>query len=110
MTVNTGSLFSSDIYGVNRYWVADQFGGKGCPPGFCSLSAHQRYGRLYKGRQAGGRELYTGHNRIGVGSDYLMVWEQCPQNLVNYGPDSVSDDRREDGAILAKDGNSFNTL
>lgn len=104
-----GLLFSSDIYGVNRYWVADQFGAKGVRQDLL-LSLHQQLMAAYTkdGRQV--RELYTGHNRIGVGSDYLMVWEQCLQNLVNYGPDSVSDDRRGDGAILAKDGNSFNTL
>ncbi|MGE4276998.1 MAG: cadherin-like beta sandwich domain-containing protein [Lawsonibacter sp.] len=103
-----GLLFSSDIYGVNRYWVADQFSAKGVRQDLL-LSLHQQLMDIY----AGGvsiKELYTGHNRCGVGADYMMVWEQCLQNLVNYGPDSVSDDRRGDGALLAKDGNSFETL
>lgn len=104
-----GLLFSSDIYGVNRYWVADQFGAKGVRQDLL-LSLHQQLMAAYTKDGAKVMELYTGHNRIGVGSDYLMVWEQCLQNLVNYGPDGVSDDRRGDGAILAKDGNSFETL
>lgn len=104
-----GLLFSSDIYGVNRYWVADQFGAKGVRQDLL-LSLHQQLTDAYAKDNCTVKELYTGHNRIGVGNDYLTVWEQCLQNLVNYGPDSVSDDRRGDGAILAKDGNSFETL
>lgn len=104
-----GLLFSSDIYGVNRYWVADQFGAKGVRQDLL-LSLQQQLMNAYTKDGAVVKELYTGHNRIGVGSDYLMVWEQCLQNLVNYGPDAVSDDRRGDGAILTKDGNSFETL
>ena len=36
-----------------------------------------------------------------------MVWEQALQNLVDLGPGGVSDDRRGDGAIVAKNGDSF---
>jgi len=104
-----GLLFSSDIYGVNRYWVADQFGAQGVCQDLL-LSLHQQLMDIYTKDGGAVKELYTGHNRCGVGSDYLMVWEQCLQNLVNYGQDSVSDDRRGDGALLAKDGNSFETL
>ena len=39
-----------------------------------------------------------------------MMWEQCLQKLVNYGPDAVSDDRRGDGAIVVKDGNTYETM
>lgn len=103
-----GLIFSSDIYGVNRYWVADQFSAKGVKQDLV-LSLQQQLMDAY--RKDGGeiREVYTGHNRTGVGADYLMVWEQALQNLVDYGPDGVSDDRRGDGAIVAKNGNSFET-
>ncbi|MCJ7834753.1 cadherin-like beta sandwich domain-containing protein [Cuneatibacter sp. NSJ-177] len=104
-----GLLFSSDIYGVNRYWVADQFAARGVRQDLL-LSLHQQLMEEYAKDGGEVKELYTGHNRIGVGADYLMVWEQCLQNLVNYGPDGISDDRRGDGALVAKDGNSFDTL
>lgn len=104
-----GLLFSSDIYGVNRYWVADQFSARGVRQDLL-LSLHQQLMDIYVRDGGAVKELYTGHNRIGVGTDYLIVWEQCLQNLVNYGQDSVSDDRRGDGALLEKDGNSFETL
>ena len=88
-----GLLFSSDIYGVNRYWVADQFAARGVRQDLL-LSLHQQLMEEYAKDGGEVKELYTGHNRIGVGADYLMVWEQCLQNLVNYGPDGISDDRR----------------
>lgn len=101
-----GLLFSSDIYGVNRYWVADQFSARGVKQDLV-LSLHQQLMDLY-GKDGGAvKELYTGHNRTGVGADYLMVWEQALQNLVDLGPGGVSDDRRGDGAIVAKNGDSF---
>ena len=105
----TGLLFSSDIYGVNRYWVADQFSAKMVKQDLL-MSLHQQLMDIYTQDGYSVKELYTGHNRIGVGSDYLMVWEQCLQKLVNLGPGGVTDDRRGDGALLAKDGNSFETL
>lgn len=104
-----GLLFSSDIYGVNRYWVADQFAAKGVKQDLL-LSLQQQLMDEY-GKDGGQvKELYTGHNRTGVGGDYLTVWEQCLQKLVNYGPDAVTDDRRGDGAILAMDGDPYETL
>jgi glyoxylase-like metal-dependent hydrolase (beta-lactamase superfamily II) len=106
---STGLLFSSDIYGVNRYWVADQFSARGIKLDLL-LSLHQQLTDKYNKDGGTVRELYTGHNRIGVGSDYLMVWEQCIQKLVNFGQQSVSDDRRGDGAIMVIDGNSYDTL
>jgi hypothetical protein len=53
------------------------------------------------------KELYTGHNRTGVGADYLTIWERCLQKLVDFGPDKVVDDRRSDGAILSRDGDPY---
>ena len=105
----TGLLFASDIYGVNRYWVADQFAAKGVKQDLL-LSIHQQLMDIYTKDGGQVKELYTGHNRIGVGGDYLTVWEQCLQKLVNYGPDAVFDDRRGDGAILAMDGDMYETL
>lgn len=104
-----GLLFSSDIYGVNRYWVADQFSATGVKQDLL-LSLQQQLMDEYAKDGGVVRELYTGHNRIGVGGDYLTVWEQCLQKLVNYGPDGVSDDRRGNGAILAMDGDMYETL
>ena len=104
-----GLLFSSDIYAVNRYWVADQFAAKGVKQDLL-LSLHQQLMDIYTKDGAQVKELYTGHNRIGVGGDYLTVWEQCLQKLVDYGPDGVSDDRRGDGAILAMDGDQYETM
>lgn len=104
-----GLLFSSDIYGVNRYWVADQFAAKGVKQDLL-LSLQQQLMVEYAKNGGSVKELYTGHNRIGVGADYLMVWEQCLQKLVNYGPDAVADDRRGEGAILAMDGDTYETL
>lgn len=104
-----GLLFSSDIYGVNRYWVADQFAARGVKQDLL-LSLQQQLMDEYAKDGGVVRELYTGHNRIGVGGDYLTVWEQCLQKLVNYGPAAVSDDRRGDGAILAMDGDPYETL
>ena len=105
----TGLLFSSDIYGVNRYWVADQFAARGVKQDLL-LSLQQQLMDIYTKNGGVVRELYTGHNRIGVGGDYLTVWEQCLQKLVNYGPAAVTDDRRGDGAILAMDGDPYETL
>ena len=104
-----GLLFSSDIYAVNRYWVADQFAAKGVKQDLL-LSLHQQLMDIYTKDGAQVKELYTGHNRIGMGGDYLTIWEQCLQKLVDYGPDGVSDDRRGDGAILAIDGNPYETM
>lgn len=101
-----GLIFASDIYGVNRYWTADQFSARGVKQDLL-LSLQQQLMDLY--RKDGGiiKEVYTGHNRCGVGSEYLQVWENCLQKLIDYGSDGVEDDRRGDGAILAKDGDSF---
>lgn len=104
-----GLLFSSDIYAVNRYWVADQFGATGVKQDLL-LSLHQQLMDIYTKDGAQVKELYTGHNRIGVGGDYLTIWEQCLQKLVNYGPDAVSDDRRGNGAIVVTDGDQYETL
>ena len=105
----TGLLFSSDIYGVNRHWVADQFSAKAVRQDLI-LSLQQQLMDAYTKDGGQVKEVYTGHNRIGVGFDYMMVWEQCLQDLVNYGPDAVSDDRRGEGAVVAKSGNSWTTL
>ena len=102
-------LFSSDIYAVNRYWVADQFAAKGVKQDLL-LSLHQQLMDIYTKDGAKVRELYTGHNRIGMGGDYLTIWEQCLQKLVNYGPDAVSHDRRGDGAIVVTDGHQYETM
>ena len=74
------------------------------------LSLHQQLMDIYTRDGAQVKELYTGHNRIGMGGDYLTIWEQCLQKLVDYGPDGVSDDRRGDGAILAMDGDQYETM
>ncbi len=105
----TGLLFSSDIYAVNRYWVADQFGAKGVKQDLL-LSLHQQLMDFYNKDGGKVKELYTGHNRVGVSSDYLAVWEQCLQKLVDFGPNGVSHDRRGDGAIVATDGNQYETM
>lgn len=104
-----GLIFASDIYGVNRYWVADQFSARGMKQDLL-MSLQQQL--MIEYRKNGGqiKEVYTGHNRIGVGAEYLQVWENCLQKLVDYGADAVEDDRRGDGAILAKDGDSLGTL
>ncbi|MCQ2146548.1 MAG: cadherin-like beta sandwich domain-containing protein [Bacteroidales bacterium] len=104
-----GLIFASDIYGVNRYWTADQFSARGVKQDLL-LSLQQQL--MVEYRKNGGliKEVYTGHNRSGVGSEYLMVWENCLQKLIDYGSDGVEDDRRGDGAILAKDGDSLGTL
>ncbi len=101
-----GLLFSSDIYGVNRYWVADQFSATGVRQDLL-MSIHQQLMEEYS--KDGGRvmELYTGHNRTGVGGDYLMVWEQALQDIIDWGAPGYKDDRRGDGAILAFNGNSL---
>ena len=104
-----GLMFSSDIYAVNRYWVADQFGATGVKQDLL-LSLQQQLMDLYTKDGAQVKELYTGHNRVGVGGDYLTMWEQCLQKLVNYGPDAVTDDRRGDGAIVAADGDQYETM
>ena len=104
-----GLLFSSDIYAVNRYWVADQFSARMVKQDLL-LSLHQQLMDIYTKDGAQVKELYTGHNRIGMGGDYLTIWEQCLQKLVDYGPDGVSDDRRGDGAILAMDGDQYETM
>ena len=105
----TGLLFSSDIYAVNRYWVADQFGAKGVKQDLL-LSLHQQLVDIYTKDGATVKELYTGHNRIGMGADYLTIWEQCLQKLVNYGPDAVSHDRRGEGAVVVTDGDQYETM
>lgn len=105
----TGLLFSSDIYAVNRYWVADQFGAKGVKQDLL-LSLQQQLMDIYSKDGGVVKELYTGHNRIGVGGDYLTMWEQCIQKLTNYGADVVTDDRRGNGAILSLDGDPYETL
>lgn len=105
----TGLLFSSDIYAVNRYWVADQFGAKGVRQDLL-LSLHQQLMDVYAKDGGEVKELYTGHNRIGMGGEYLTIWEQCLQKLVNYGPDAVSHDRRGAGAIVMTDGHQYETM
>lgn len=104
-----GLIFASDIYGVNRYWTADQFSARGMKQDLL-MSLQQQL--MVEYRRDGGqiREVYTGHNRIGVGAEYLQVWENCLQKLVDYGPDAVEDDLRGDGAILAQDGDNLGTL
>ncbi len=106
---DTGLLFSSDIYAVNRYWVADQFGAKGVKQDLL-LSLHQQLMGIYCKDGGKVKELYTGHNRIGMGGDYLTVWEQCLQKLVDYGPNAVSHDRRGQGAVVVTDGNQYETM
>jgi len=104
-----GLVFASDIYGVNRYWTADQFSARGVKQDLL-LSLQQQL--MVEYRKNGGliKEVYTGHNRCGVGAEYLQVWENCLQKLIDYGSDGVEHDRRGDGAIFAKDGDSFKTL
>jgi hypothetical protein len=55
------------------------------------------------------KEVYTGHNRIGVGPDYMMVWEQALQDMVDLGPYAYSDDLRGDGALVSRNGNQYET-
>ena len=104
-----GLLFASDIYAVNRYWVADQFGATGVKQDLV-LSLHQQLMDIYTRDGAAVRELYTGHNRIGMGGDYLTIWENCLQKFIDNGSDGVEDDRRGDGAIVARDGNMYETM
>lgn len=104
-----GLIFASDIYGVNRYWTADQFSARGMKQDLL-MSLQQQL--MVEYRKNGGqiKEVYTGHNRIGVGAEYLQVWENCLQKLVDYGADAMEDDLRGDGAILAQDGDNLGTL
>lgn len=104
-----GLIFASDIYGVNRYWTADQFSARGVKQDLL-LSLQQQLMVQYRKNGGKIKEVYTGHNRCGVGSEYLQVWENCLQKLIDYGSDGVEDDRRGDGAILAKDGDSLSSL
>ena len=106
---NLGLMFSSDIYGVNRYWVADQFSASGVKQDLV-MSLHQQL--MVKYRENGGQisELYTGHNRAGVGAEYLRVWENALQNLSDDGYDALSDDYRGDGALVTRDGSDLDTL
>ena len=104
-----GLLFSSDIYGVNRYWVADQFSAKGVRQDLV-LSLHQQLMEEYTKGGYVVKELYTGHNRIGVGMDYLYVWEQALQDMIDWGDPAYKDDRRGNGAILARNGFSLETM
>ena len=55
---DTGLLFSSDIYAVNRYWVADQFAAKGGKARFAFVVASATYGYLYQRWSQGKRALY----------------------------------------------------
>ena len=104
-----GLIFASDIYGVNRYWTADQFSARGMKQDLL-MSLQQQLMVEYRKNDGQIKEVYTGHNRIGVGAEYLQVWENCLQKLVDYGPDAVEDDLRGDGAILAQDGDNLGTL
>ncbi len=104
-----GLIFASDIYSVNRYWVADQFGCTGVKQDLV-LSLHQQLMDLYTKDGAEIKEVYTGHNRIGMGPEYLTIWEQCLQKLVDYGDEAVTGDRRGDGAVVSKDGDSYETM
>lgn len=105
----TGLLFSSDIYAVNRYWVADNTGASGIKQDLL-LSLHQQLMDIYTKDGGVVKELYTGHNRIGCGGDYLIMWEQCLQKFVNYGGAALTDNRRGDGALMSQDGNEYETL
>lgn len=104
-----GLIFASDIYGVNRYWTADQFSARGMKQDLL-MSLHQQLMVEYRKNNGKIKEVYTGHNRIGVGPEYLQVWENCLQKLVDYGADAMEDDLRGDGAILAQDGDNLGTL
>ena len=104
-----GLLFASDIYAVNRYWVADQFGATGVMQDLV-LSLHQQLMDIYTRDGAVVRELYTGHNRVGMGGDYLTIWENCLQKFIDNGSDGLEDDRRGDGAVVARDGNMYETM
>ena len=74
------------------------------------LSLHQQLMDIYTRDGGAVKELYTGHNRIGVGADYLMAWERAFQNVVNYGPAALSDDMRGDGALVSREGNHLETM
>ena len=102
----TGLLFASDIYGVNRYWVADQFSAKGVKQDLV-LSLQQQLMDFYTKDGGQIKEMYTGHNRIGVGPDYLTIWERCLQKQIDFGPFDITDDRRGTGAILSRDGDPY---
>ena len=104
-----GLLFSSDIYAVNRYWVADNTGATGVKQDLL-LSLHQQLMDIYTKDGAQVKELYTGHNRIGMGGDYLTMWEQCLQKFVDFGGAALTDNRRGDGTLMAQDGNEYETL
>jgi len=105
----TGLLFSSDIYAVNRYWVADNTGATGVKQDLL-LSLHQQLMDIYHKDGGVVKELYTGHNRIGCGGDYLIMWEQCLQKFTNYGGDALTDNRRGNGSLMSQDGNEYETL
>ena len=104
-----GLMFASDIYAVNRYWVADQFGATGVKQDLL-LSLHQQLMDIYTRDGAKVKELYTGHNRVGMGGDYLTIWENCLQKMIDNGSDGMEDDRRGDGAVVARDGNMYETM
>jgi len=105
----TGLLFSSDIYAVNRYWVADNTGATGVKQDLL-MSLHQQLMDIYAKDGGAVKELYTGHNRIGCGGDYLIMWEQCLQKFVNYGGAALTDNRRSTGGLMSQDGNEYETL
>lgn len=105
----TGLLFSSDIYAVNRYWVADNTGATGIKQDLL-MSLHQQLMDIYTKDGGVVKEVYTGHNRIGCGGDYLTMWEQCLQKFVNYGGAVLTDNRRGDGTLMSQDGNEYETL
>lgn len=69
------------------------------------LSLHQQLMDIYTKDGAQVKELYTGHNRIGMGGDYLTMWEQCLQKFVDFGGAALTDNRRGDGTLMAQDGN-----
>jgi glyoxylase-like metal-dependent hydrolase (beta-lactamase superfamily II) len=104
-----GLMFSSDIYAVNRYWVADQFGASGVKQDLL-LSLQQQLMDEYNKDGGQVKELYTGHNRVGVGGDYLAMWENCLQNVIDFGPSVLTHDRRGDGSLVSTDGNQYETM
>ncbi|MDD6212357.1 MAG: cadherin-like beta sandwich domain-containing protein [Clostridiales bacterium] len=108
-SAETGLLFSSDIYGVNRYWVADQFTAAGIRQDLL-LSLQQQLMDAYHKNGGLVKEVYTGHNRTGCGEEYLSVWEQCLQQQVDFGSEYISQDRRASGNTLSISGHPYKSM
>ncbi len=105
-----GLIFSSDIYSVNRYWLADGTGVSGVKADLL-LSLQQQLMDKYRAGGSVIKEVYTGHNRLGTSGDYLIAWEQCLQQMVDFGTLYLSNAiRGGDGKVQTMWGDRYRTL